>query len=207
MAGQTLSITQMYALARSAGLAAPNAAVAAAIGMAESTGRTAVTSANPDGGVNVGIWQLDTRGVGSGYTVAELSDPSTNAKVMAKGSDNGTDWSDWATYVGGQYTSYLGQAQAAESAESSGGSDWVTSALKDVEGIAGDLLNPLGLVTGAVSQLIQLPSQVTDFLTALEAPVKALMWLVNPANWVRIIAGFLGVLLAGFGLYALAKAA
>ena len=207
MAGQTLSVAQMYALARSAGLAVPNAVTAAAIGMAESSGRTAATSSNPDGGTNVGVWQLDTKGVGAGYTVAELSDPSTNAKVMAKGSDNGTDWSDWATYVGGQYQSFVSQAEAASQSESSGGSSWIDDTLKTVEGIGKDLLNPLGLVSGAVSQLIQLPSQVTDFLTALEAPVKALMWFIDPANWVRLFAGFFGVLLAGFGLYALAKAA
>lgn len=207
MAGQTLSITQMYALARQAGLSSANAVIAAAVGMAESSGRTAVTSPNPDGGINVGIWQLDTRGVGAGYSVAELSDPGTNAKVMAKGSRDGTDWGPWATYAGGQYASFLGQARAAASDESKGGSNWLEDAVKGIggglENVAKGILNPIG----AISQLLQLPQQVTDFLTALEAPVKALMWIINPANWVRIIAGFAGVILAGFGLYALAKAA
>jgi hypothetical protein len=207
MAGQTLSIAQIYALARKAGLEPARAVVAAAVGMAESSGRTAVTSANPDGGTNVGVWQLDTKGVGAGHTVAELSDPTVNAAVMAKATSGGQDWSAWQTYTQGTYTTYLGQAQTAAASESSGGSGWLGDVLHGVENIGEDILDPFNLIGGAVSQLIGLPSQITDFLSALEAPVKALMWLINPTNWVRIIAGFFGVLLAGFGLYALAKAA
>jgi hypothetical protein len=82
--------------------------VAAAVAMAESGGRAGVTSSNPDGGVNVGLWQLDTRGKGSGYTVAQLSNPQTNAHVAIMGSANGTDWSAWATYGSGAYRQYLG---------------------------------------------------------------------------------------------------
>jgi hypothetical protein len=73
------------------------ASVAACIGMHESSGRASATSSNPDGGTNVGIWQLDTKGVGSGHTVAQLSDPNTNAKLAIVGSKNGTDWRDWST--------------------------------------------------------------------------------------------------------------
>lgn len=65
--------------------------------MQESSGDPAVTSANPDGGVNVGLWQLDTRGKGAGYTVAQLQDPVTNARVTIMATRNGRDWSAWAT--------------------------------------------------------------------------------------------------------------
>lgn len=82
--------------------------VAAAIAQAESSGSASVTSANPDGGVNVGLWQLDTRGKGAGYTVAQLQNPNTNARLTVMGSANGSDWSAWATYSGGQYRQYLG---------------------------------------------------------------------------------------------------
>ncbi len=81
---------------------------AAAIAQAESGGSASVTSSNPDGGVNVGLWQLDTRGKGAGFTVAELQDPNTNAQVAVMGSANGTDWSAWATYASGAYRRYLG---------------------------------------------------------------------------------------------------
>lgn len=87
----------------------PSAAnVAAAIAMAESSGRPDATSGNPDGGTNVGLWQLDTRGVGSGYSIGQLSDPATNARVTVMGSHNGTNWSPWQTYVQGTYRQYLG---------------------------------------------------------------------------------------------------
>lgn len=82
--------------------------VAAAIALAESSGRPTATSANPDGGVNVGLWQLDTRGKGAGHTVAQLQDPATNARLAVLGSANGTDWSAWATYTSGAYRQYLG---------------------------------------------------------------------------------------------------
>jgi hypothetical protein len=63
----------------------------------ESSGNASVTSHNPDGGINVGLWQLDTKGKGAGYTIAQLQNPNTNAKVAIRGSNNGRDWSAWAT--------------------------------------------------------------------------------------------------------------
>jgi hypothetical protein len=83
------------------------APLAAAIAMAESSGRTDVTSANPDGGVNVGLWQLDTKGKGAGHTVAALQDPATNAAVTVQGTKDGTDWSAWATFASGAYRRFM----------------------------------------------------------------------------------------------------
>jgi hypothetical protein len=78
---------------------ADTAAFAAAIAGAESSGSATVTSSNPDGGTNVGIFQLDTLGVGSGYTVAELQDPNLNAQVTIMATNGGTDWADWGDSV------------------------------------------------------------------------------------------------------------
>lgn len=209
----TLSVTQMYALARGAGLPAADAVIAAAIGMAESSGRATATSPNPDGGMNVGVWQLDTQGVGDGYTVAQLQDPATNAKVMAKGSDKGTNWGPWATYGSGAYTAYLTQAKAAQTAESKGGSSWLGDALDAIGntvraefGFGGPVANAAQKATSA-GNLLSLPSQVTDFLTALEEPVKAAVWLVNPSNWARIMAGVFGFLLLAAGLVTIGMSA
>ncbi len=63
----------------------------------DASGDPSITSPNPDGGTNVGLWQIDTRGVGAGYTVAQLQNPVTNARLAIQGSNNGTDWSQWAT--------------------------------------------------------------------------------------------------------------
>lgn len=80
-----------------AGGSAATANNAACHGMQESSGRASVTSSNPDGGTNVGLWQLDTRGVGAGHTVAQLQDPLTNARLTVHATKNGRDWSSWAT--------------------------------------------------------------------------------------------------------------
>ena len=96
--GGTLSAGQIGSLWVMAGGNPSKTSGAVCIAMHESTGRTAVTSPNPDGGINVGLWQLDTPGgKGAGFTVAQLQNGLTNARVAVKGSSNGTDWSAWST--------------------------------------------------------------------------------------------------------------
>lgn len=111
-AGQVLSQAQIEQLWTQNGGPQDTAAFAAQVAMAESSGRTDAQSANPDGGVNVGIWQLDTRGVGSGYSVSQLSDPVTNARITILATGGGTNWSQWSDPVvsalsGGQYIPQL----------------------------------------------------------------------------------------------------
>lgn len=101
--------TSLQALWTSNGGAQNTAAIAEAIGQAESGGQASVTSSNPDGGVNVGVWQLDTKGVGSGYTVAQLQNPNTNARITIMATNNGRNWSEWGDPIadalpGHQYT-------------------------------------------------------------------------------------------------------
>jgi Lysozyme like domain len=91
------SDAQLRQLWTANGGAPSRAATAACIAMHESSGVASATSANPDSGTNVGLWQLDTKGKGSGYTVAQLQNPSTNARLAVMGSANGTDWSAWST--------------------------------------------------------------------------------------------------------------
>jgi hypothetical protein len=70
---------------------------AACHAMQESSGNPRAQSGNPDGGINYGLWQLDTRGVGSGYTPAQLMDPDTNARITVQATRDGADWSEWST--------------------------------------------------------------------------------------------------------------
>ena len=109
-AGPTAAVMtkdQIKALWTGNGGAAGTAAIAAAIAEAESSGRTGVTSSNPDGGTNVGLWQLDTKGVGAGHTVDQLSDPATNARITIMATANGTNWAQWETWHTGAYKQYL----------------------------------------------------------------------------------------------------
>lgn len=103
----TLNYAQLEALWIEGGGSPAKAPIAAAIATAESSGNTDAESANPDGGTNVGPWQLDTKGVGAGHTVDELKDPLTNAQLAVKGSSDGTDWGAWETYVTGRYRAFL----------------------------------------------------------------------------------------------------
>lgn len=75
------------------------AAFAAAVAMAESSGNPKATSSNPDGGTNVGLFQLDTKGVGAGYPVADLEDPNLNTQVTIMATGGGTNWSEWGNPV------------------------------------------------------------------------------------------------------------
>ncbi len=71
---------------------------AACHGDQESGGNPRATSLNPDGGTNVGIWQLDTPGgKGAGYTVSQLMNPLLNARITVRATNGGRDWSAWAT--------------------------------------------------------------------------------------------------------------
>lgn len=93
----TFSHAQLMQLWQNNGGSASTAHNAATHAIQESSGNPKITSHNPDGGINVGLWQLDTKGVGSGYTVSQLQDPDTNARITVMHTANGTNWSQWAT--------------------------------------------------------------------------------------------------------------
>jgi hypothetical protein len=122
---------QLEGLWDNAGGNPSRAPVAAAVAEAESSGNADATSSNPDGGTNVGLWQLDTPGgKGAGHTVAQLEDPATNAAVAVTGSSDGADWSAWQTFVQGTYLKFLqsGVAPDTSVATPAGGPVVTTSA-------------------------------------------------------------------------------
>jgi hypothetical protein len=93
----TYSNAQLQALWIQAGGSPSTAAHAACIAEHESSGRANASSSNPDGGTNIGLWQLDTKGVGSGYSPTELANALNNARITVMATKNGVDWSEWAT--------------------------------------------------------------------------------------------------------------
>lgn len=126
----TYTYAQLMGLWIQNGGSRATAAVAAAIAEAESSGRSDATSSNPDGGTNVGLWQLDTNGKGSGYSEQQLLDPATNAHVAEVGSNGGRDWSAWATYVSGAYKRFLsGKTTPDTNVPGGGGSSPATAQL------------------------------------------------------------------------------
>lgn len=217
MAGQTFSMTQIVALWIKAGGPLSTAPQAVARAWSESSGRADVTSSNPDGGTNVGLWQLDTRGVGSGHSVAELQSPLTNAQITVRATRGGRDWGQWAD----NWQADIGAATAATQAFShqasghpGGAGGLASDILHGIEGGIGSALgipaagvSALGGLGSGLSGLISLPSQVTDFLSAAEGFIHAAMWILDPVNWVRILAGIAAAVLLILGLGALARAA
>jgi hypothetical protein len=95
-ASGTLSSAQVGALWEQYGGNPAKTTYAQGVVNAESGGNPLATSSNPDGGTNVGLYQLDTRGVGSGYSVAQLQNPATNTQITIMATKNGTDWAEWA---------------------------------------------------------------------------------------------------------------
>jgi len=93
----TYTHAQLVTLWTQAGGSAATANNAACHGIQESGGNPQATSPNPDGGINVGLWQLDTKGKGAGYTVEELQNAMNNARITVFATANGTNWSAWAT--------------------------------------------------------------------------------------------------------------
>lgn len=93
----TYNTAQLEALWVQAGGSASGARNAACHAMQESSGVPTATSSNPDGGTNVGLWQLDTKGKGAGYSVSALQNALNNARITVLSTRNGADWSAWAT--------------------------------------------------------------------------------------------------------------
>jgi hypothetical protein len=117
----TLSPTQVYKLARDAGLAPPTAVVATAIAGAESGYRTDAmgdtTLENATWGPSVGLWQIRSEkaqyGTGQARDASKLTDPAFNARSMAQISGAGKNFGPWTTYRNGAFQKYMGSSASA----------------------------------------------------------------------------------------------
>jgi hypothetical protein len=97
-AGGTLGCSQLEALWESAGGSAGAAVMAAEIAEAESSGRQYATSANSNGTVDRGYWQIN-----SSHGSLSTYDAAGNARAAVLISGNGRDWMPWTTYRTGAY--------------------------------------------------------------------------------------------------------
>ena len=74
-----------------------------------------------------------------------------------------------------------------------------------------DQLNPLNVVNDIASSILSVFKPIVDvfgeFYNGFVVAMKAVVWLVNPANWVRIIVGMVGTASLIVGLVFVAKAA
>lgn len=119
--GATVGVTDLLRLGLKNGLAPEKAILMAAVGMAESSGRTDVVNDNPQTGDNsYGLWQINMIGTLGPSRLAkyglrsfdDLKDPETNARVMANilGSSGITAW---GAYKDKRYLQYMSEARRA----------------------------------------------------------------------------------------------
>jgi Lysozyme like domain len=204
--GEVLTDAQIIALWIYEGGSISSAKQALARALSESSGNTAATSGNPNGGTNVGLYQLDTTGVGSGYSISQLEDPYTNTQITVKATNNGANWSEWAD----NWQDFISQADSAVSTfqNSAGGSSSLSSYAKSVlKGIGGANAESQSGNSNTGSGSGGWLSFLTDPVSAATDMLKIVEFLINPLSWLRIMAGFAGFVFLGAGLFMMAKAA
>lgn len=111
----TLTVGQIYNLARAAGLSRAEAVMATAIALAESGGRVdAVGDENltdATWGPSLGLWQVRSvkadRGSGRARDAERLRDPAFNARAMVEISNGGRSWAPWSAYTNGSASKQL----------------------------------------------------------------------------------------------------
>lgn len=131
----TLTIAQMVGYAKGAGLSDDKAAIAGAIGMAESSGRTDVVNFLGCTGIwqiYVGVHRATIQSKWPGVDPTEaMKDPSKNAVMMAYLSNNGRNWGPWEGYTNGMYAKYLAEAKGSAGTGAIGGATIQNASLSD----------------------------------------------------------------------------
>lgn len=101
--GHQLSRAAIREIARGVGFPDPVLDIAVAIALAESGG---VPGALGDGGVSIGLWQINTRAHPQ-YTIEQMKDPIQNAQAAFKISHGGTNWKPWSVFKSGRYLNFM----------------------------------------------------------------------------------------------------
>jgi hypothetical protein len=202
----TLTPTEVIGLWITQGGSIGTAPMALARAYSESSLGDTETSSNPDGGTNVGLYQLDTRGVGSGYTVAQLSNPVTNTRITVDATKGGQDWSDWAD----NYQEFLTQAAHDVSvftgAAKGNVSAYAKSATSNLGGASGDTTSSTATNSGQSSaSLTSIVSSVSSAVDDFNTISTVFSYLSSPSHWFRIGALFFGVVLLGVAIFTLFK--
>jgi Lysozyme like domain len=109
LSGTKLSIAQLVGYAQQAGFTGTGLATIVAIALAESSGWTQAQQWGPQqSGTDRGVLQINS------YWHPDVSDtqaydPAQAFQAAYRISNNGTNFSQWATYTGGAYKQYLSQ--------------------------------------------------------------------------------------------------
>ena len=198
----TVPITQIAGAAKAAGFTGPDLVIAVAVAEGESSGQADQATPERDGSTSYGLWQInsvhkDVLAMGS------WADPATNAR-MARTVWQRSGWKAWGAYNNQSYARSLAAAQQAV-----GNAATPAVPVGDPDPF-GDAWGNLG----APGSTLQLPfslggimdpgSAIADLVKLLELPIKALAFVMDPGNWVRIIKVMIGggLILAGLNIVA-----
>lgn len=179
----TLTQGQIQAVAVAAGL--PNAALMAAIAMAESSGRTDIVNSIGC----VGLWQINQPVHISSHrtwTVAWLKNPLNNA-TAAKSLLNVQGLSAWQAYTNGAYLKYYKGTVPATPNAPQGASDIIMA--------------PINIVTSAADSALGAATGINRVAQVLSSAGN---WISQASNWVRIGYVIGGIVLAVVGLATIA---
>lgn len=189
--------SQLYTLARNAGLTDSRAKTAAAIAMAESGGNENSHNATPPDD-SYGPWQINMfgslgpsrRAIYNLTANTDLYDPTVNARVMSALSSQGQNFRPWTTYTRGTYKQYLNNPVSIVAVNLPDG-----ATTPDLLSWTNILTNPFGTITDTTSAA----------RTAGALLVKTAAWTSNPKNWLRVVYVVGGAVAAIAGIVTVVK--
>jgi hypothetical protein len=196
----------------------------AAIGEAESGGWAGATNPTDNGGTQTswGVWQISNGTHSSPAPGGQnVYDPLVNARLaVQKYQSQGLG--AWGTYTSGAYQQFLRGSVPPSTGKipggtggsggSSGGATQTSSVFSAGLGlgtsIVGDVLGfakiPVSILSGGIKGATDFFNVIGAALSMVAKFFEGLLWLLNPANWLRMIAGFFGTILLFIALYLLA---
>lgn len=219
----TLSFSQLEGAWVQAGGDPSMAPLMAAIALAESSGDPSATNPTDNNGTQTswGLWQISNGD--HSEPDPNWADPVTNAR-LAVGKIHDQGLGAWGTYTSGAYRQFLeggvsptspptgaggggvplpGSPGATPAINIPGVGQWLVPLLQQFnQAVPGSgLAGIVGSTMGPIANVFQ------DFSHALTTSMTAILWLVNPRNWLRIICGAVGFLVGLVGLFFVARSA
>lgn len=180
----------------------------AAIALAESSGDPNSTNPTDNNGTQTswGLWQISNGD--HSEPAPNWNDPLENARLaVAKFHSQGLG--AWGTYTSGAYKQYMSGAAPVTPTGAGAAGGTTADAGFSLSGALG-WLDPLGATSG-ISSVVgavfgPIANAVKSFYNALNTVMGAVIWIINPANWVRIFAGIAGTVALILGMYFVVKA-
>jgi hypothetical protein len=199
----TYDYAQLEELWIGAGGPRPMAPLMAAIGLAESDGRS--DAQNPSGAK--GVWQIKGLPFPGDPFNAQVNAKMAVAKYRSQGLDA------WETYTSGKYRGFLRQGVApakasttaapgkgqTTGAQGGGGGFWSVWNTVPGTGI------PIGWISGAASSATDTATALGQLTNDISELMGWVSWLFVPSHWIRILCFVTGVPLVGLGIITMTK--